>query len=93
MEDRYTEADENFYIPVYQVFTKEIMLFGLPRSMAIFFIGVMAFTGLSMRNLVLTIVFFILYLVMVLVVKFVPKFDPKILETIGRFSFKKYINY
>ena len=63
MEDRYTEADENFYIPVYQVFTKEIMLFGLPRSMAIFFIGVMAFTGLSMKNFVLTIVFFILYLI------------------------------
>ena len=93
MEDRYTEADENFYIPVYQVFTKEIMLFGLPRSMAIFFIGVMAFTGLSMKNFVLTIVFFILYLIMVLVVKSVPKFDPKILETIVRFSFKKYINY
>jgi len=80
-------------LPVYQIFTKELTLAGLPRSLGIAVIACIGFSALSIRSMILTIFFLILYFVLLILVKLSPKFDPKIVEVLFRFSFKKYINY
>lgn len=85
------ELDLN--LPVYKVFTKEITLMGLPRNLAILIICCTLFSLLALKNLIICLFFIVIYIVLCLTAKFTPKFDPKILEIIGRYCFKRYLDY
>ena len=85
------ELDLN--LPAYKVFTKEITLMGLPRNLAIAVIGCILFSLLALKNLVICLFFIVIYIGLCLTAKFTPKFDPKILEIIGRYCFKRYLDY
>lgn len=85
------ELDLN--LPVYRVFTKEITLMGLPRSLAILIICCILFSLLALKNIIICLFFIIIYFCLYLIVKFTPKFDPKILEIISRYCFKRYLDY
>lgn len=80
-------------LPVYQIFTKELTLAGLPRSLAVGIFTCLAFAALFIKSFVITIFFIVIYFALLLMVRLSPKFDPKILEVFFRFCFKKYINY
>ena len=84
------ELDLNF--PVYKVFTKEMTLMGLTRSLAILMISCIVFALFALKNLIICLFLIVVYIILYFVAKFTPKFDPKILEIIGRYCFKRYLD-
>lgn len=87
------EDVEYWKIPVYQAFTKDLMVGGIPMSMAVILIAAIAFSVLILHNFYLVLIFLLVYFISFFMVKFSRKFDAKVIDIIVRMSFKKYIDY
>ncbi|MCF0163102.1 MAG: VirB3 family type IV secretion system protein [Fusobacterium necrophorum] len=84
---------EAWRIPVYQAFTKDLMMGGIPLNMAILILAFIFFSVFILHNLYIALIFLFLYFLLFLTVKFSKKFDTKIIDIIVRMSIKKYIDY
>lgn len=88
------EDDDTFFnLPVYQAFTKELLIGGLPVNMALLLFGGILLSVLLFHNIILSLIFLIIYFILFLIIKFSPKFDTKMLDILMRINLKKYINY
>lgn len=82
-----------YYLPVYIVLTKDLLVAGIPANMAVIII-VFASAGLFLiHSIALTILSALVYVSIFLVIKYSPKFDTKILDIILKMNLKKYIDY
>lgn len=86
------EEHQDFKIPVYVAFTKEILVAGVPADMAIVLLAGMVFALGIFRNMPVFLFMLVIYIALWLTIKFSPKFDTKILKILGRMKLKKYIN-
>lgn len=86
------ENVEYWKIPVYQAFTKDLMVGGIPMSMAAILIALIALAVLILHNFYLVLIFLLLYVIAFLMVKFSKKFDPKVIDILVRMILKKYID-
>lgn len=86
------DEHEDFKIPVYTAFTKDILYGGIPADISILLIGGMTFALGIFKNFIAFIFLVLIYFLIYLAIKLSPKFDTKILKIAGRLKFKKYIN-
>ena len=84
---------EELITPIPKIFTKELNLLGLPRSMGALSCAIIVFSLFVLENYIITIFFIIFHIILVLIAKYTPKFDPKFIEILSDYCFKSYIDY
>lgn len=84
---------ENFTLPIYQIFYKEITLAGIPVKMGILTIAGMGIGLGGFHSLAIFLFFLVLHLIIFILLKSTKRFDTKILDILVRRQFKRYISY